>query len=249
MANRVTGPKPNKKKVQEEHHHPDAGELLENPDALRETLTSGTEDFIKKNAGLLTGLALAVALLIGGFFGYRYYKSTQNAAAQEEMFQAVFYFEADSLGKALNGDGNNYGFLEIIDEYGGTDAANLSHYYAGVISLKQGEYQAAIDHLSEFSASDLLVQAKAYALVGDAYMELEQYGQAAEHYQKAADYKPNPFFTPQYLVKVALAQEANNNPQAAAQSYQRIIDEFPTANEMQEAQKQAARLQAMATEG
>ena len=250
MANRVTGPKASKKKVREEHeHHPDASELLENPDALRETLTSGTEDFVKKNAGLLTGIAVAIALLIGGFFGYRYYQNTQNATAQEEMFQAVFYFEADSLSKALNGDGNNYGFLEIIDEYGGTDASNLAHYYAGVIYLKQGEYEQAIAQLNDFSASDLLVQAKAYALIGDAYMELEQYGQAAEQYQKAADYKPNAFFTPQYLIKAALAQEANNNLPAATQSYQRIIDEFPTANEMQEAQKQYARLQAMTAGG
>ena len=42
------------------------------------------------------------------------------------MFQAVYYFEADSLDRGLNGDGNNLGFLDIIDEYGITDAANLS---------------------------------------------------------------------------------------------------------------------------
>ena len=246
MANRVTGPKANKKKVQEEHH-PDANALLENPDALRDTLTSGTEDFVKKNAALLTGVAVGIALIIGGFFGYRYYKSSQNDTAQEEMFQAVFYFEADSLSKALNGDGNNYGFLEIIDEYGGTDASNLAHYYSGVIYLKQGEYEEAIDYLSDFSASDLLVQAKAYALIGDAYMELEQYGQAAEQYEKAANYKPNPFFTPQYLSKAGLAYEANNNLEAAAQSYQRIIDEFPTANEVPQAQKHHARLQTMSS--
>ena len=250
MANRVTGPKANKKKAkagEEPHAHHDASELLENPDALRESLTSGTEDFVKKNATLLTVIAVGLALVIGGFFGYRYYVDSQNDAAQEEMFQAVFYFEADSLNMALNGDGNNYGFLEIIDEFGGTDAANLSHYYAGVIYLKQGEYQEAIDHLNEFSSSDLLVQAKAYSLVGDAYMELEQYAEAAQYYDQAANYKPNEFFTPQYLVKAALAYEANNNMDAAAQRYERIIEEFPNANELQQAQKQYARLQTMAS--
>ena len=248
MANRVTGPKTTKKKVRDEHHH-DANELLENPDALRESLTTGTEEFVKKNAGLLTGLGIAIALLIGGFFGYRYYIDNQNDAAQEEMFQAVFYFEADSLSRALNGDGNNYGFLEIIDEFGGTDAANLAHYYAGVIYLQQGEYQEAVDHLSDFSASDLLVQGKAYSLIGDAHMELEQYAEAAQQYEKAANYKPNEFFTPQYLMKAALAYEANNNLEAAAQRYQRIVEEFPNATEYQQAQKQYARLQTMAVEG
>jgi tetratricopeptide (TPR) repeat protein len=245
MANRVTGPKTRKPKSQQEEHH-EANELLENPDALRERI-SGTEDFVKKNAGLLGGLALAVALIIGGFFGYRYYLDRQNDTAQEEMFQAVFYFEADSLNLALDGDGNNYGFLEIIDEFGGTDAANLAHYYSGVIYLKQGNYEEAIDHLSDFSASDLLVQAKAYSLVGDAYMELEQYGEAAEQYERAADYKPNEYFSPQYLKKAALAHQAGGNLAAAAAAYERIVDEFPQSNEFQEAQKQHIRLQALSS--
>ncbi len=245
MANRVTGPKTRKPKSQQEEHH-DANELLESSEALRERLT-GTEDFVKKNAGLLTGLALSVALLIGGFFGYRYYLDNQNDTAQEEMFQAVFYFEADSLNLALNGDGNNYGFLEIIDEFGGTKAANLAHYYSGVIYLEQGDYEEAISHLNDFSASDLLVQAKAYALVGDAYMELEQYSEAAGQYEKAADYESNEFFTPQYLRKAALAHQANNNQAAAAAAYERIVDAFPQSNEFQEAQKQYARLQTVSS--
>lgn len=245
MANRVTGPKTRKPKSQQEEHH-EANELLENPDALRERI-SGTEDFVKKNAGLLGGLALAIALLIGGFFGYRYYLDSQNDTAQEEMFQAVFYFEADSLTLALNGDGNNYGFLEIIDEFGGTNAANLAHYYSGVIYLKQGNYEEAIDHLDDFSASDLLVQAKAYALVGDAYMELEQYEEAATQYERAADHKPNEYFSPQYLKKAALAHQAGGNPAAAAAAYERIVDEFPQASEFQEAQKEYARLRAVSS--
>ncbi len=36
--------------------------------------------------------------------------------------------------KHLQGDGNYPGFLEIIDDYGMTDAANLAHYYAGVLT-------------------------------------------------------------------------------------------------------------------
>ncbi len=246
MANRVTGPKATKKKASEDAHH-DANELLENPDALRESLTSGTEDFVKKNATVLTAVAVGIALVIGGIFGYRYYMDSQNDAAQEEMFQAVFYFEADSLGLALNGDGNNYGFLEITEEFGGTAAANLAHYYAGVIYLKQGEFQSAIDQLNDFSSSDLLVQAKAYALMGDAYMELEQYNEAAQQYDQAANYKSNEFFTPQYLIKAAVAFEANGDTTTAAERYQRIVDEFPNATEAQQAQKQSARLQTTAS--
>lgn len=245
MANRVKGNK-TKKTKSEEHHNQ---ELLESPEALRHTLVDSTEDFFKKkkNQQLVLGIGVAIALLIAGIFGYSYYKSNQNKTAQEEMFQAVFYFEADSLNRALNGDGNNYGFLEIIDEFGGTKAANLAHFYAGVSYLKLGEHGSAIEHLKDFSASDYLLQARAYALIGDAYMEQNQYGDAVEYYEKAADYKPNRFFTPEYLKKAALAYEGQGDYAAAAESYGRIIEEFPNSAAYQDALKQKARLEGLAS--
>jgi tetratricopeptide (TPR) repeat protein len=246
MANRVKGNKQNSAKSSERHH---STELLESPDALRETLADKTGSFFKskKSQNIMLGIGAAVALAIAGVFGYTYYMDSQNVAAQDEMFQAVFYFEADSLDRALNGDGNNYGFLEIIDEYGGTEAANLAHYYAGIAYLKQEKFNEAIEHLESFSASDMLVQARADALIGDAYMELENYQQAVNAYNKAIDYKPNRFFTPQYLVKSALAYEEMGNYSAAAESYGRIVEEFPEAAEYQQALKQQTRLQSLAS--
>ena len=244
MANRVKGSNAKKPREEQSKH-----ELLESPDALRESLT-GPDAFLskKKNQRLVLGVATVIALAVAAFFGYKYYMNNQDKLAQEEMFQAIFYFEADSLNKALNGDGNNYGFLEIIDEYGGTDAANLAHFYAGVSYLKQGEYQSAIDQLKDFSASDYLLQARADALTGDAHMELKQYDQAVGAYKKAADYKPNQYFTPGYLEKEAVAYEAKQDYTSAAQSYQRIIDDFPSSEAYQNALKQHARLEQLSAE-
>src|SRR5690606_3114897 len=137
--------------------------------------------------------------------GFNYYKNNLNQEAQNQMFQAVFYFEADSLDRALNGDGNNLGFLDIAAEYGITKAGNLANYYAGVSYLKQGKYELARLYLEDFSSDDLLVQARAYSLIGDAYMEEKNYEEAAKFYHKAAEYKPNKTFTPIYLMKEALA--------------------------------------------
>jgi len=170
----------------EEHKH----ELLENPEALKEKL-EGAENWIEQNPKIVVGIAAAILILVGGYFAFNYYKNNQDVLAQKEMFQAVYYFEADSLDKALNGDGNNLGFLQIIDEFGITDAANLANYYAGVTYLKQGKYELARLYLEDFSASDLLIQARAYCLVGDSFMEEEKYDDAAKFYSKAANHKPN----------------------------------------------------------
>ncbi len=223
-------------------------ELLENPEALAEQI-SRTEQFIEKNKKLVMIVGGAIALIVAVYFLYDYWVTNQDQVAQSEMFQAVYYFEKDSLDKALNGDGNNYGFLQIIEEYPVTRAANLANYYLGAIYLKKGEYISAIDHLEEFSANDLVVQARAYALMGDAYMEMENYKDAADHYMKASDYKPNQFTTPPYLLKAAIAYEMLEDYESAYDCYNTIVEKYVKSNEYQLARKHKARLEAKMNKG
>jgi tetratricopeptide (TPR) repeat protein len=216
--------------------------LLESADAIEEKL-EGFENWVVKNPKVIIGILAVVVLIAAGYFGFNYYKGSQNEQAQKEMFQAVRYFEADSLNLALNGDGNNLGLLQIIDDYGMSDAANLANFYAGFIYLKQGKYPSAIVYLKEFKANDLLVQARAYSLIGDAYMEQKDYENAANYYDKASSYKPNKEFTPTYLMKAALAYEKLDKKDKAIQVYQTIIDNYWESAEVQSAKKLKARLE------
>jgi predicted negative regulator of RcsB-dependent stress response len=217
-------------------------DLLENPEVIQEKL-EGIEHWVEKNPKLLIGVVGVVVLAVGGFFGYRYWIGNQDAQAQKEMFQAVRYFEADSLNLALNGDGNNLGFLQIVEDYSLTEAGNLANFYAGAIYLKQGKFPLAIFHLEDYKANDLLVQARAFSLIGDAYMEQKSYEDAAKYYEKAAGYKPNKEFTPGYLMKAGLAYEKLNNTDKAKAAYQTIIDKYWESSELQNAKKFKAKLE------
>lgn len=216
--------------------------ILENPEALAEKL-EGAENWIEKHPKLMAGIAIALALVVVGYFGFTYYKNNLEAEAQKEMFQAIYYFEADSLNLALNGDGNNLGFIDIIDEYGFTDAANLANFYAGLSFLKQGKFEAARLYLSDFSSDDLLIQARAYSLIGDAYMEEQNYKEAARYYERAASYKPNKYFTPAYLMKAALAFEKSEQIEKAIKAYDEVITKYWESAEYQNARKLKARLE------
>lgn len=220
-----------------EHKH----ELLENPQALADKL-QGAETWAEKHPKTVIGVSVLIALIVGGYFSFQYYKDSQETEAQREMFQAVYYFEADSLDLALNGDGNNLGFLDIIDEYGVTDAAKLANYYSGIAYLKQGKFEVARLYLEDFSSNDLLVQARAYSLIGDTYMEEQNYEEAAKFYDKAAGYKPNKYFTPTYLMKAALAYEKSNQNDKAKDAYDKIINEYWESPEYQNARKYKAKL-------
>lgn len=223
-----------------------SNELLENPEAIADRLGRG-ETFLKDNAKFVGGAIGAVILIIAGIVGFQIHKANQNEKAQGEMFQAVYYFEQDSLDFALNGDGVEPGFLTIIDEYSGTDASNLAHFYVGSIYLSQGEFQSAADHLKKFSSSDFLVQAHAYSLIGDAYMELGELDAAIDYYKDAANYKVNEFFTPKYLAKLALAYEEAGDLDEAIPTYEEIETKYSNAYEYSEARKHKARLQGLAS--
>ncbi len=218
-------------------------DLLENAELIQEKLVD-VETWLEKNPKTAIGIVAAILLVVGGFFGYRYYLNNQDMLAQKEMFQAIHYFEADSLNLALNGDGNNLGLLQIIEDYGMTDAGNLANYYTGFIYLKQGKYPLAIFHFEDFSSKDLLVQARAYSLMGDAYMEQKDFENAAKYYSKAVGYKPNKEFTPTYLMKSGLAYEKLNQNDKAKEAYQTIIDKYWESSELQNAKKFKARLEA-----
>ncbi|MEM6828963.1 MAG: tetratricopeptide repeat protein [Bacteroidota bacterium] len=218
----------------------DAIEVLEDPNAIVEKANEFFDN--KKNRTIVFAVGGVLAAIIIGIAGYNYYITDQNNTAQEELFQAQFYFEADSLGLALNGDGNSYGFLEIIDAFPGTKAANLSSFYAGVSYLKLKDFDGAIRYLKDFSSSDYLIQSRAYSLIGDAYMEQDDFSNAEDYYEKAIGYRPNKYFTPVYILKLAIAKENSGDLAGAANTYQKIIDTYPKSDQIHDARKHKARL-------
>ncbi|MEX2512028.1 MAG: tetratricopeptide repeat protein [Cyclobacteriaceae bacterium] len=223
-----------------------SNELLENPDAIASRLGRG-ELFLKENTKIVAGAIGLVIAVIAGILFFQIHKANQNKKAQGEMFQAVYYYEQDSVEFALEGDGVQPGFLEIINNYGGTDAANIAHFYVGSIYLSQGEYQSSIDHLEEFSSSDYFMQGHVYSLTGDAYLEMGNTDEAISFYKKAADYNSNEHFTPKYLMKLALAYEEAGDLENAIETYGEIESEYFDSFEYTEARKQKARLEGLAS--
>jgi len=215
--------------------------VLESAEVLAEQVTK-SEQFLEDNKIAVFSVVGLLTILLAGYFGYNYYVDSQNSLAQDEMFQAVYYYEQDSSDLALNGDGNYYGFLDIVDNYGATNAGNLANFYIGSVYMKKGSYSSAVPFLKDFSSSDYVIQARAYSLLGDAFMQEEDYKEAASYYEKAVSYKPNEYFTPVYLLKSGLAYEKLENFSKAAAQYEAIVKNYAKSNEADKAKKYKARL-------
>ncbi|MFP4471023.1 MAG: tetratricopeptide repeat protein [Bacteroidales bacterium] len=207
-----------------------------------ESALGKTEQFIEDNQKPIITVVSIIVLIILAYFGFqRFYLVPQERQAQVEIFMAEKYFGMDSLDLALNGDGINPGFLEIIDEYSFTKTANLAHYYAGVIYMEKGDYESAIDYLEDFDADDKILQPMALGAIGDSYMELGDNQEAADYYMQAANYNLNQFTTPVFLMKAGWAYEIMGEYDKALDAYKKIQEEFPRSAEAREMDKYIAR--------
>lgn len=210
---------------------------------LEGALTSG-EQFVEKNQKMIVNIIIGIIVIVAAYFGYNRFISEPKATeAANQIYGAQSYFERDSFRLALNGDGNVLGFIEIIDKYGSTPSGNLANLYAGLSYLYIGEYENAIKYLKAFSSDDLLLSNMAIANIGDAYMQLGDYKQAASHYQKAASSKANDFSTPMFLMKEGLALEQAGDYAGALKSYERVNREYPNSSEARDIEKYIERAQ------
>ncbi len=220
----------------------DLQKFIEDPEVLQEQL-GRTEKFARQNSKLLSGILTVALVVIALGVTYKWYIGEQDKAAQNELFPAVFYFEKGEYDKAIDGDGVSIGLLAIKEQYSGTNAANLSSFYAGVSYYQKGDYDAAISQMDSYSGSDLLTQAQAFAVIGDAYMQKEDYANAANYYDKAASTNPNEQITDIYLEKSALAHELNKDYSAALNAYEDIIEKYGDSQSKAKAEKSKAKMQ------
>lgn len=201
-----------------------------------------TEDFMEKyQKPIVIGLSVVV-LLVLIFFGFKkFYKEPLEEEAREQMFMAEHYFLIDSFKVALNGvEGGDYGFLKIIDEYGSTRSGNLAHYYAGICQRELGSYEEAITHLKKYNGKDEIVGGKALCAIGDAYVQLGKYDDAATYFMKAADYRDN-LYAAEYLAKAALVYEELGKFADMLKAYERIKTDYPNSPAAQVVDKEIVR--------
>ena len=207
-----------------------------------ESALTKTEQFIEDNQKLISFAAIALIVLIGGYWGFKkIYMEPLQQEAQQNVFHAQRYFQTDSFKLALNGDGMNPGFLEIIDDYGATKVGNLAEYYAGVCYLNIGDYDNAIDYLSGFSTKEPLLKATAQGATGDAYLETGNSEKAIEWYKKAT-MLDNEVLTPVYLFKLGLLYEESGENDLALEAYNKIKDNYENSFEGRQIDKYITRV-------
>ncbi len=198
----------------------------------------------------------ALVVLLAGWAIYKYmFQVPKEEKANEVVFTTQKYFSDFSnapmdsskallAAKVINGDGVNPGCLKIINNYSGTAAANLCHYYAGASYLQLGQYVKAIEHLKDFNANGATqIKSRTLGMLGDASAELKKNDQALDYYKKAAEVNEKDDYTSaEYLYRAALFADYSGKTEEAISLFKELKKEYPTSEKAIDVDKYLAKL-------
>lgn len=180
----------------------------------------------KSNARLGKILAWAgcgVALITIGVLLYIFaYKNPANQKGHEAIApidMMAFNQASDSTLMA--------GYEEVAQNHK-FDAANRAKYMSAVYAYKLGDYQKALDYISDYDGNDEVVAALAYGIKGDCLVNLDKLDEALEAFDDAIDEcDENPQLMPYFMTKKAVILSEQGKHDKAAELYKEIENKYP----------------------
>lgn len=207
---------------------------------VNEALT-GAGKWIEDNANLISWIVCGIAIVVMAVLAIHNYVIKPHAAeAANENAKAEAYFLAGDFDKALNGDDAEcIGFEAIAEDYSFYQQGKLAALYAGICHFEKGEYEEAAKYLKKFEAEDLNIAPAARQLLGDAYVELGEYGKAAKAFESAAK-SGNDLIAPMALKKAGIVYLHEGQKAQALKAFKAIKENYPTSSEAQDIDKYIA---------
>ncbi|MCC8088452.1 MAG: tetratricopeptide repeat protein [Rikenellaceae bacterium] len=217
-------------------------QVKEDPEEVIETAINKTELFIFKNGRTLLTILIVIVAIAGGITAYKYlYSVPQQKKAATAIFEVQNAFADEEFSIALNGDGNNSGFLQVAEKYGSTKSGNLAKHYAGQCYLRLGDYENAVKYFEKYKnvkgLSSEVVNAVNAGLAGDAYVQMGNPAKGLDCYKKAVELSANEITAPYYAKKAGLLLQNTGDYKKALEYYSDIKNKYPNSMEARDIDK------------
>jgi len=206
-----------------------------------EQTVNATEQFYNEHKKTIWGIVACVLVLGLAIVAHnKFIYQPRCVEAMQQSYPAEMSFQNGEFELALNGDGNNLGFADIISEYG-SKSGKAVYLYAGICELQLGNYDGALSYLGKYKGKEPILAARAKACEGDAYVGLGDYASAVRSYRAAVDCADN-VFAAGYLIKEGTAYEALGQKAEALACYKAVIEDYPQSLEAYDVTKYIARV-------
>lgn len=210
---------------------------------IDETIAAGSSFVEKHFKALCLSIGGIVAVIIISLLVNQYYIIPRNAEAADNIAVAEQLFLTGDYEKALNGDGVNDGFLQIVDKYGSTPSGNLARLYAGLCYAHTDKAEEAVKYLEGFDVcDDAMVSNAAIGALGNCYAQLDMNDKAASTLLKAAKRADNNTLSPLYYLQAGQLFEAIGQKNKALECYETIKNEYPQSVQRQDIDKYIERV-------
>lgn len=199
--------------------------------------------FLKRNMTAVIAASILFVAVIGGGIFYYLYSQAQEAEAQELLVYAEQQFRQGEFETALWGDDATLrtGLVDIINNFGRTNAGNLARYYAAVAESELGNYEDALRYIERFDPPRGILGVGPISFHAVVLSNLGEFSRAADIFQKAAEWDINEATTPQNLFHAAQAAMEADDIARAKRLVDRILNEY----ENSQVADQARRLEGM----
>ncbi len=195
--------------------------------------------FYQANKGTVIGAGVGIVLAIGLIIGYIVYSNQQEEEASVLLGMAEQELMMENYEAALYGNDDDFtlGFVQISNNYSGTDSGNLAHYYAAVSEYELQNYENALGYIEDFNPPKGILGVAAISLHANILLELESYTAAAQQYERAAEWDENEATTPENLFEAAQAYQYAENYQMATTHLETIVNDYPNSQLAPRAQR------------
>jgi len=215
---------------------------LKEQDEITTSLQTFTEFVVARKQELTIGL-IVVSVLAISFFGWRYYSSRRNAAAQAQLSQAISIF-SDTAN--IKSDKERYERTLVQaqkthDEYPSLSSGSIALYYVALSQEGLGDTAKAIQNLQDVAShGDASIRSVAQFALGSIYKKRGETQKAIDAYKKL--YDSGGYSKAAGAYELATLYEINNQLDQAKDYYQKVVSESPDSPFRQNADDALKRL-------
>lgn len=199
--------------------------------------TSVTEWFERYAREIVIGV-VAIAVIGGGVFAYRWISRGNEQRAEQAFFAAQAATQSGDPQQAVTA------LSGVVTAHGGTAAATQAALLLAQVRYSQGQYAEGLEALRQIEGSvDAEFRSAVQALIGAGHEGLGQFAEAAAAYRRAADQARFDEDRDAYLTELARTLTLGGDRAAAIEIWQELAADM-TSPHAPEARVRLGELQA-----
>ena len=183
-----------------------------------------------------------IAIVIIAVLLYMNNKQKNNEEATTYLARIMPSYDMGSYQKAIDGESgtNVLGLKQIVEDYGSTQQGNYAKIYLANSYFFLGYFDEALKYYSDYSGSNPLFEAAAYAGIAGCYESKNNFESAAENFKKAAFISEANPSNPDYLLKAGIDFLKVRNYDEAKRLLDLILTDYANSNQKQDADRYIA---------